>query len=79
MRQIFDDNMLFHSKVHITGNKFNLSKLYDNVFVIRDTNFDKFLKHIDAVEEEIEEIKFKLKSKDGVKKYHSYKIKLDKI
>jgi hypothetical protein len=63
MIQIFDDNMVFHTKVQITGNKSESSKIYDNVLIIRDTNFDKFLKDIDVEEEEIEEIKFKLKKK----------------
>jgi hypothetical protein len=33
------------------------------VLVIKDDNFDKFLKDIDVEGEEIEEIKFKLKKK----------------
>jgi predicted secreted Zn-dependent protease len=33
------------------------------VLIISDSNFDNFLKDIDREEEEIEEIKFKLKKK----------------
>jgi hypothetical protein len=67
----------FHTRAKIT-NKNNSSKFYDNVLVIRDTNFNNFLNTING-EEEIEEIKFKLKRKKGEpKRFHGYKIKLDK-
>jgi hypothetical protein len=61
MREIFDDNMVFHTRAQIT-NKNNSTKFYDNVLVIRDTNFNDFLNSIYG-DEEIEEIKFKLKKK----------------
>jgi hypothetical protein len=47
-------NIVFHSKAQITSNKNSNGKMYDNVLIIRDSNFDIFLKG----EEEIEEIKF---------------------
>jgi hypothetical protein len=70
--------MVFHTKAQITNNKNNSSKFYDNVLIIRDTNFDNFLNKIEG--EEIEEIQFKLKKKteNGVKRYHSYTIKINK-
>jgi hypothetical protein len=39
MRQNIDDNMVFHTKAQIT-NKNNSSKIYDNVLVIKDGNFN---------------------------------------
>jgi hypothetical protein len=63
MKEILGENMVFHAKAQITGSKNNSSKIYDNVLVIRDTNFNDFLNKIDE-EEEIEEIKFKLKKKN---------------
>jgi hypothetical protein len=62
MIEILGENIVFHSKAQITVNKSKSSKVFDNVFIIRDINFDNFLKDIDG-EEEIEEIKFKLKKK----------------
>jgi hypothetical protein len=48
------------------------------VLVIRDSNFNNFLNIING-EEEIEEIKFKLKrKKDEPKRFYSYKIKINK-
>jgi hypothetical protein len=78
MKEIFGENMVFHNKAQIT-NKNNSTKVYNNVLVIREGNFNDFLNTIDG-EEEIEEIKFKLKRKktEGVKRYHSYIMKLDK-
>jgi hypothetical protein len=61
MKEIFGKNMVFHTRAQITNNN-NSSKFYDNVLIIRDTNFDNSLKTING-EEEIEEIKFKLKRK----------------
>jgi Mg2+ and Co2+ transporter CorA len=64
MKEILGENMVFHTKAQITNKSKNKSsKLYDNVLVIKDDNFDNFLKDIDGAEEEIEEIKFKLKKK----------------
>jgi hypothetical protein len=62
MKEIFDDNMVFHTKAQITNNKNKMSKIYNNVLVIKDDNFNDFLDSIDG-EKEIEEIKFKLKKK----------------
>jgi hypothetical protein len=81
MKEILGENFVFHSKAQITNkNKSKSSKVYDNVLIIKDDDFDKFLSTINGEEEEIEEIKFKLKEKTGkgTKKYYSYKIKLDK-
>jgi hypothetical protein len=60
MTEIFGENLIFHSKAQIRSTKNNKSKIYNNVVVIKDDKFDIFLKNIDG-EEEIEEIKFKLK------------------
>jgi hypothetical protein len=58
--------MVFHTSVEITnkgiGKIRSTKKTYDNVLVIKDDNFNNFLDIIDD-EEEIEEIKFKLKKK----------------
>jgi hypothetical protein len=67
IKEIFDDNMVFHTKTQITSNKNNLSKIYNNVLVKRDDNFNDLLNFIDG-EEEIEEIKFKLKRKKKMKR-----------
>jgi hypothetical protein len=76
MKEILGENMVFHTRVQITNN--NSTKLYDNLLVIRVDNFDNFLNKIDG-EEEIEEIKFKLKKKNGEpKRFYAYKIKIDK-
>jgi hypothetical protein len=61
MREIFEDNMVFYTQAYIT-NTDKKSKTYNNVLVIKDDNFNDFLDIIDD-EEEIEEIKFKLKRK----------------
>jgi hypothetical protein len=42
MKEILGENMVFHSKAHITNNKNSKGKIYDNVLIIRDTNFDNF-------------------------------------
>jgi hypothetical protein len=61
MKEIVKENMVFYSKTQIT-NRNKTSKIYHNVVIIRDTNFDKILNQIEG-EEEIEKIKFKLKKK----------------
>jgi hypothetical protein len=72
MIEIVGENIVFHSKAEISSNKNTKGKIYDNGLIIRYTNFDNFLKDIDG-EEEIE----KKTGKNG-KRYHTYKIKLDK-
>jgi hypothetical protein len=66
MREIFDDNMVFHTSAEITnkgiGKNRSTKKTYNNVLAIKDDNFNDFLNTING-EEEIEEIKFKLKKK----------------
>jgi hypothetical protein len=57
--------LVFHSKTQITNkSKSKSSKVYDNVLVIKDDNFDIFLNTVNGEEEEIEEIKFKLKKQE---------------
>jgi hypothetical protein len=74
--------MVFHTNTEIInkgiGKTRSIKENYNNVLVIKDDNFNDFLDIID--DEEIEKIKFKLKRKKtkGVKRYYSYKIKLDK-
>jgi hypothetical protein len=63
MTQILGENIVFHTTLQIS-NKNKSSKIYDNVLVIKDDNFNNFLKEIKG-EEEIEEIKFKLKKNPG--------------
>jgi hypothetical protein len=67
MKEILGENLVFHSKAQITNkNKSKSSKLYDNVLIIKDDNFDNFLNTINGEEEEIEKIKFKLKKKQEI-------------
>jgi hypothetical protein len=61
MRQVFDDNIVFYIKAQISNTN-NSSKVYDNVLIIRDDNFNDFLNIIDE-KEEIEEIKLKRKKR----------------
>jgi hypothetical protein len=79
MKEIFGENMVFHTKAQIINNN-NSNKIYDNILVIKDNNFDKFLQTI-VEEEEIEEIKFKLKRKPGKegKRYQTYSISINSV
>jgi hypothetical protein len=53
LKEILGENLEFHSKAQITSTKNNKGKICDNVLIIRDDNFNDFLKDIDG-EEEIE-------------------------
>jgi hypothetical protein len=46
MREIFDDNMVFHTSAEIInkgiGKNRSTKKTYDNIVVIKDDNFNNF-------------------------------------
>jgi hypothetical protein len=52
MREIFDNNMVFHTSVEIinkgVGNHRSIKKTYNNIVVIKDDNFNNFLDTIDG-------------------------------
>jgi hypothetical protein len=83
MKEILGENIEFYISGEITNKgaeKYRgKKKTYDNVLVIRDPEFNNFLDQIEG-REEIEEIKFKLKRNvgKGLKRFQSYKIKLNK-
>jgi hypothetical protein len=44
MTEILGENLVFHSKAQIISRKNIKGEMYDNVLVIKDDNFDNFLK-----------------------------------
>jgi hypothetical protein len=64
VKEIYGENIVFHTKAQIINNN-NSKKIYDNGHIIKDNNFYKLLKNVNG-QEEIEEIKFKLKRKPNL-------------
>jgi predicted glycosyltransferase len=48
MREIFDNDMVFHTQTQIANYKNKMNKIYNNVLVIKDDNFNDFLNTVNG-------------------------------